>query len=118
MGLTRMQFLKFGDIYKYMQVHGLCTKRYDQQVTNAKFSKQFFEIMDEDGEGVSMIELSYPLIALGLATDTGFVKKVMRMLAPKKFGDGDFENELTMKEFSTLFRSDPITEKMVAIIKA
>ena len=100
-----------------MQKRALCTTRYDQQVTNAKFSKQFFEIMDEDGEGVSYLELSYPLIALGLATDTGFVKKVMRMLAPKKFADGDFENELTMKEFSTLFRGDPITDKIVAIIK-
>ena len=73
--------------------------------------------MDEDGEGVSMMELSYPLIALGLATDTGFVKKVMRMLAPKKFVDADFENELTMKEFSTLFRADPITDKIVSVIK-
>ena len=73
--------------------------------------------MDEDGEGVSMMELSYPLIALGLATDTGFVKKVMRMLAPKKFLDADFENELTMKEFSTLFRADPITDKIVSVIK-
>ena len=75
--------------------------------------------MDEDGGGVSDLELAWPLIALGLATNTGFVRKVMRILAPSKFsGDSSFEdNQLTVREFSTLFRSDPTSEKIVATIK-
>ena len=72
--------------------------------------------MDEDGGGVSSIELAYPLIALGLATDTDFVNKVMKILAPKKF-KSDFDGELCMREFSTLFRSEQITEKLVHLLK-
>jgi len=69
--------------------------------------------MDEDGGGVDLNELSFPLIALGLATNTDFVKKVMKILAPYKFGKGNFEQQLTVKEFSSLFRSDQIGDKMV-----
>ena len=73
------------------------------KMKNAEFSKEFFAIMDEDGGGVSALELAYPLIALGLATDIGFVNKVMYTLAPKKFRR-DPDMELNMREFSTLFR--------------
>lgn len=73
------------------------------KVKNAEFAKEFFAIMDEDGGGVSALELAYPLIALGLATDIGFVNKVMYTLAPKKFRR-DPDMELNMREFSTLFR--------------
>jgi hypothetical protein len=89
-----------------MKNHGLNASRLDDRIKNAEFSKEFFEIMDEDGGGVSAPELALPLIALGLATDTGFVKKVMKILAPNKFKDSDFENSLAMKEFSSLFRAD------------
>jgi hypothetical protein len=92
MGLNRDQFLKFTDIRNYMTKHGLDASRLDDRVKNAEFSKEFFEIMDEDGGGVSAPELALPLIALGLATDTGFVKKVMKILAPNKFKDSDFSN--------------------------
>lgn len=118
MGLNRDQYLKFVDIKNYMNKHKLDTKSLDDKVKNAEFSKEFFEIMDEDGGGVSAPELALPLIALGLATDTGFVKRVMKILAPQKFKDSDFENEsLGMKEFSTLFRSDQISEKIVETVK-
>jgi len=43
--------------------------------------------------------------------------KVMKMLAPKKYAENDFTAELTVREFSALFRSDPIRDKMVKIIK-
>ena len=73
--------------------------------------------MDEDDSGVSVSELAFPLIALGLATNTSFVKLVMKVLAPLKFGKGQFEDELTIKEFSTLFKIDAPNEKMVAKLK-
>jgi hypothetical protein len=73
--------------------------------------------MDEDGGGVSALELAYPLIALGLATDIGFVNRVMKMLAPKKFRR-DPESELCMREFSTLFRIEQISDKLVGMIKS
>ena len=110
--------MKRRDFENYMNKHKLDTKSLDDKVKNAEFSKEFFEIMDEDGGGVSAPELALPLIALGLATDTGFVKRVMKILAPQKFKDSDFENEsLGMKEFSTLFRSDQISEKIVETVK-
>ena len=103
MGLTRDQFLKFYDNYQYMQNHGMKVDSLKGKVKNAEFAKEFFAIMDEDGGGVSALELAYPLIALGLATDIGFVNKVMYTLAPKKFRR-DPDMELNMREFSTLFR--------------
>ena len=101
-----------------MKKHGLNANRLDDRIKNAEFSKEFFEIMDEDGGGVSAPELALPLIALGLATDTGFVKKVMTILAPAKFREQDFEKSLGMKEFSSLFRSDQLSEKIVQTIKS
>jgi hypothetical protein len=56
------------------------------------------------------------LIALGLATDTGFVKRALKVLNPKKFGNGQFDKALTMKEFSRIFRTDPVSEKLNALI--
>jgi hypothetical protein len=73
--------------------------------------------MDEDGGGVSALELAYPLIALGLATDIGFVNRVMKTLAPKKFRR-DPDMELNMREFSTLFRIEQISDKLVKLIKS
>jgi Ca2+-binding EF-hand superfamily protein len=84
---------------------------------NILFSKQFFEIMDDDGTGgVELEELAQPLIALGLATDTGFVKRALKVLNPEKFGKGQFVDALTMKEFSRIFRTDPVSEKLNKLI--
>lgn len=55
-------------------------------IENVKFSKDFFEIIDDDGTGgILLEELAQPLIALGLATDSGFVKKALKVLNPVKF---------------------------------
>jgi len=117
MGMTREQYLKFADSYYFLKTHGLSTVKQDTQKSNAHFSAQFFKIMDEDGGGVDLNELSFPLIALGLATNTDFVKKVMKILAPQKFSSGEFDQQLTVKEFSSLFRSDQVGDKMVKRIK-
>jgi hypothetical protein len=57
------------------------------------------------------------LIALGLATDTDFVKKALKVLNPGKFGNGNFEKCLTMKEILRIFRIDNISEKLINMIK-
>ncbi len=64
------------------------------------------------------MELSNPLIALGLATDSGLVQKVMKLIAPNKFANvEDFEEEeLSLKEFSRLFELDAIGEKSIKIL--
>lgn len=70
-----------------MEKHKFSTERQKTLVANMIFSKKFFNIMDDDGTGgVELEELAQPLIALGLATDTGFVKKSLKVLNPKKFG--------------------------------
>ena len=74
--------------------------------------------MDDDGAGgIELEELAQPLIALGLATDTGFVKRSLKVLNPQKFGEGCFEESLTLKEFSRIFRTDPISDKLMFLIK-
>ena len=64
------------------------------------------------------MELSNPLIALGLATDSGLVQKVIKLIAPNKFANvEDFEEEeLSLKEFSRLFELDAIGEKSIKIL--
>ena len=87
---------------------------------NADISKKFFGIIDQNNEGgISDKEFANPLISLGLATDPGFVRKVMRILAPKKFRSfQDYkEEELTLKEFANLFKSDPVGERLVNAIR-
>ncbi len=68
--------------------------------------------MDENGRGVSLEEISFPLITLGLAQDSRFVKKVMMILSPSKFGQGDFTDELTMREFAGLVKTGPVADKL------
>ena len=60
--------------------------------------------MDEDESGsIDLKELTYPLVALGLANNSEFVKKALQMLNPKKFGSCDFTQEINLKEFSRIF---------------
>jgi len=118
MGLTSLLFLKMKDIYKFMKKRKFCTQRMEVMTKNVKFSKEFFNIMDDDGAGgICLEELAQPLIALGLATDTGFVQKSLKALNPTKFGRGKFDQELTIKEFSRIFRTDSVSEKLIKLIK-
>lgn len=101
-----------------MLKHNFSTARLQALVDNIVFSKQFFGIMDDSGDGgIELEELAQPLIALGLATDTGFVQKALKVLNPAKFGNGQRQGELTMKEFSRIFRTDPVSEKLNKLIK-
>ena len=119
MGLTSLLFLKMNDIRTFMSKRKFSTERMELMIKNVKFSKEFFNIMDDDGAGgICLEELAQPLIALGLATDTGFVQKSLKALNPIKFGPGKFEDaELTIKEFSRIFRTDSVSEKLIKQIK-
>lgn len=118
MGLNTQIFLKMYDIYRWMETHQISTERILTMHKNVTFSKEFFNIMDDDGcGGICLEELAQPLIALGLATDTGFVQKSLKALNPQKFGKGKFDAELTIKEFSRIFRTDSVSEKLINLIK-
>ena len=107
MDLNNNRFLKSNDTYQFMKNHNMKTEKKDKLMENLIFSKQFFNIMDEDGSGtIDLKELSYPLVALGLANNSEFVKKAMQMLNPKKFGTCDFTQEINLKEFSRIFHFD------------
>jgi len=82
------------------------------------FSRDFFKVMDNDNNGVSERDLSTVLISLGLAIDNNFVIKIMKMLAPAKFRTGSYDGtNLTSKEFTSLFNTDPLSDKLVKLIK-
>lgn len=119
MGLTSLLFLKMNDIRAFMAKRKFSTEQMEVMIKNVKFSKEFFNIMDDDGAGgICLEELAQPLIALGLATDTGFVRKSLKALNPSKFGAGKCEDaELTIKEFSRIFRTDSVSEKLIKQIK-
>lgn len=117
MGLTQNEYLQALDVHKFMRKHKFSTEKQDKMIENVKFSKDFFEIIDDDGTGgILLEELAQPLIALGLATDSGFVKKALKVLNPMKYRRGFEGQELTMKEFSSIFKIDPISEKLTKMI--
>jgi hypothetical protein len=50
------------------------------------FAKEFFMIIDIHNNGnLSLDEISMPLISLGLSSDIGFVKNLLKAINPKKF---------------------------------
>lgn len=60
---------------------------------------------------IDIQELTFPLIALGLATDAAFVKKALKMILPSKFAQEDDKNEnfeINLYEFSKIFKKDMI----------
>lgn len=120
MGFSRTDYLKYLQECKYLRSHGLQTQQQENIYKNADISRKFFNIIDQNNEGgISDKEFANPLISLGLATDPGFVRKVMRILAPKKFRSSEDykEEELTLKEFANLFKSDPIGDRLVKAIR-
>jgi hypothetical protein len=99
-----------------------------------EFAKDLFKIWDADGGGfLDVDEISLPLIALGLSTDTGFVEKLIKSLVKKKKAPGkepekkessdggeDEEEEdlsFTLKDFVTIFKADRIGERISKRVK-
>jgi Ca2+-binding EF-hand superfamily protein len=86
-----------------------------------EFAKDLFKIWDADGGGfLDVDEISLPLIALGLSTDTGFVEKLIKSLKKKKAPkEGDDEDDLsfTLKDFVSIFKADRIGERISKKVK-
>ena len=116
-GLNKRTYLLVNQVLQFMKTHKLPVEILTSKVANAQFAKDFFRIIDwQDDGGVSLEDLAQPLIALGLATDINFVQKTLKVLNPEKFGSGQFDNELSMKEFSNIFKSDSVSEKLIKLI--
>lgn len=91
-----------------------------------EFAKDLFKIWDADGGGfLDVDEISLPLIALGLSTDTGFVEKLIKALVKKKgkaggkqveYGD-DNDLSFTLKDFVSIFKADRIGERISRKVK-
>ena len=56
MGLTSLLFLKMNDIRAFMKKRKFNSERMEVMVKNVKFSKEFFNIMDDDGAGGICLE--------------------------------------------------------------
>lgn len=63
------------------------------------------------------------MIALGLSSDSSFIKKVMKAISPYKFGkkaknaETAFEdNYLTLKEFIKIFKKDQVSENLTVML--
>ena len=118
LGLSRYQFLKTMERMSYMKKHDYNCERQETLLKNVQFSRDFFKVMDHDGSGVTVDQLSWVLVSLGLAVDRNFVMKIVRLLAPGKFETGVYDGtNLTSKEFSQLFKTDPPNEKATKIIR-
>lgn len=104
MGISDSLFLKKMQTTNFMKKHKLSTQKQEKLNENLKFSKNFFSIMDNDQSGsIDLRELTYPLLSLGLANNSEFVQKALRILNPQKFGSGNFLQEINQKEFSKIF---------------
>ena len=109
MNLNNYLYGKFQDTYAFLNKRKFSTAKQDTRIENLNFSKNFFDIMDEDmGGSISLKELTYPLIALGLANDSEFVKKSLSMINPEKFSGNDYSAEIDLREFTKIFQIDPI----------
>lgn len=114
MNLTNRLFLRNHQTTTYMKKRKLSTTKQEKQTENFKFSKNFFQIMDQDESGVIEVsELTYPLLALGLANNSHFIYRALKILNPKKFEDQEEEAQLNLKEFSEIFQTDAIQEKLI-----
>ena len=59
MGLTSLLFLKMNDIRAFMKKRKFNSERMEVMVKNVKFSKEFFNMMDDDGaRGICLEELA------------------------------------------------------------
>jgi len=108
LGLSNTMYLTLKSTEHWMRVRG---SKKSSKEKHFEFAKDLFKIWDADGGGfLDVDEISLPLIALGLSTDTGFVEKLIRSLVSKKKKDGQESERVdiddlsfTLKDFVTIF---------------
>ena len=73
-----------------MHKHKVDDQKYLKNKSNIEFAKELFSIWDEDESGkLEIDELTLPLIALGLSTDSNFIKKLLSVSDKNNFGKHD-----------------------------
>ena len=61
-----------------MRNHKFSDKKQVENIQNIQFAREFFQIIDDTGSGsASLFELAVPMIALGLSSNSVFIRKVM-----------------------------------------
>jgi hypothetical protein len=73
--------------------------------------------MDLNNEGkLNVDEMSIPLVALGLSSDTKFIEMICRSIQPERFKNGN--GFLTIQDFMKVFNKDHFADRLLnAIIK-
>ena len=72
-------------------------------INNLVFAKEFFQIIDVNANGgLTLAEISIPLISLGLSSDSTFIKLLFRAINSSKFSNvQDYvDKKLTLREFT------------------
>ena len=115
----------FRKVQKWMRAHKFSDKKQTENINNVQFAREFFEIVDDkDSGGVDLNQLSVPLIALGLSSDSAFIEKVLKAINPFKFGEksgvlNPFEiNAMSLKDFIKIFKKDQVSEKLTDAIRS
>ena len=119
LGYSRTQYNIFNQIMHWMRGHKYDDAKQTDNIENIKFARENFQIMDNSDTGkLSLKNIAVPMIALGLSSDSSFIMKVMKGIAPHKFGKkakvaNPFEvNELTLIEFIKIFKKDQVSENL------
>ena len=101
-----------------MRTHNKDQSKYTQNQRNIEFAKELFKIWDEDESGnLEVDELTLPLIALGLSSDSSFVLKLLRSIDEEKFMKNRDTAKITIRDFSKIFKKDYTSEKVTEVIK-
>jgi len=82
---------------------------------NMQFARDLFKSWDVDGDGtISENEIIKPLVALGLAPDLKFAKKLCGSLEPKNSSrENDEPIELKINDFLNIFKVDLCSDKLM-----
>jgi len=104
------------DTHGFLKKHRIEEDKFLKTKRNIEFARDLFSIWDEDGSGkLEHDELAMPLIALGLSSDSTFVKKILRVIDAEKFLN--LGEQITIEDFAKIFKNDKFSEKVVAKIK-
>ena len=95
MGVSNTQFLAFKRAEQWIKKRVKVDAKVQSKEKGSVFAKDLFKIWDDDNSGIlDLNEISHPLVALGLSTDTKFVAKLVKSLGSKKTRSKGDANEL------------------------
>lgn len=111
---NKSTYLLFRTMQNWMRSHEFSDQRQTDNINNIQFAKEFFKIVDNGDTGnLNLEQLAIPLIALGLSSDSSFIEKVLKAINPSKFTSERIATaELTLREFTKIFRKDAVAERL------